>query len=279
MKIIFFLLFSILFHSSAQSEVLLKDIGVMGLASHDLFTWNKETKENDENGRLDLSTIFDYENGVRWEEGGNKKNSENAPVYTVTMGLVKKYKELRAFGRDPGSARFELVKIFHDMVAESFERLTGLDFPIVGVKSNVTNTEQAVMRALHDILPGKVKAFGRTKNLGGKREIITITYIWNAKILLNSKEMNQEIPYFNGDYDSEYLSIWVPFKYINLKEIDAAFISEHSPYNQSEMLDELKRVGEGELSIQKVSFMHHMTELFSKAICSDNQWMPRVECE
>lgn len=273
-----FLFLTILLSSSVSAQVLLKDIGVMGLASHDLFTWNKETKTNEENGRLDLSTIFDYENGSRWEEGGNKKNAENAPVYTVTMYLVSEFKKYSARGANFETARKLIVKKFHSMVKESFQRLTGLTFPTIGIKDSVTNTEQAVMRALHDILPGKIKAFNR-KRFGQKRDIITITNIWNAKILLNQKEMNQKIGYFNGDYDPQYLKIWVPFKYINLKEIDAAYISEFSSYNQSEMLEELKRVGEGEIKIQEVSFIHHMSELFSKAICSDSKWMPKVHCE
>ena len=273
-----YLFLMIVLSGSVSAQVLLKDIGGMGLASHDLFTWNKETKTNEENGRLDLSTIFDYEGGSRWEKGGNKKNAENAPVYTVTMYLISEFKKYGNRGASFETARKLVVKKFHSMVKESFQRLTGLTFPNKGIKGPVTNTEQAVMRALHDILPGKVKAFNR-KRFGQKRDIITITNIWNAKILLNKKEMNQEIGYFNGDYDPEYLKILVPFKYINLKEIDAAYISEFSAYNQSEMLEELKRVGEGEIKIHEVSFIHHMSELFSKAICSDNKWMPKVTCE
>ena len=44
-------------------SVRVKDIGVIGLSSHDMFTWDRKSEVNLENGRLDLSTIFDYDSG------------------------------------------------------------------------------------------------------------------------------------------------------------------------------------------------------------------------
>mgnify|MGYP003683554949 CR=1 FL=1 len=69
------------------------DIGVLGLYSHDLFAWDRDNEKNTENSRLDLSTIFDWEDGSRINKGGNPKNSENAPVYSITMKLVDYYKD------------------------------------------------------------------------------------------------------------------------------------------------------------------------------------------
>ena len=95
MKLIYSVLAVVcLFVGSAQSReaVQVRDIGVLGLYSHDLFAWDRETESNTENSRLDLSTIFDWDNGARINKGGNPKNSENAPVYTITRNLVNFYK-------------------------------------------------------------------------------------------------------------------------------------------------------------------------------------------
>jgi len=257
--------------ASAASEVLLKDIGVIGLASHDLFTWDRENEVNTENGRLDLSTIFDYENGSRWEKGGNPKNAENAPVWSITKRLVQFYKSELSINNKT-QARINTVKYFHQMIKESYVRLSGLEFPSFAVDENVTNTEQAVLRALHDILPGKAKIYRRFFPV---KEFKLTNFLF-AKFYLNEKELNQKIAYFNGDYDQEYKEIKIPFtrRVINLKEVDGAFIEKFSEYNQARMLAELKRVGDGDITISEVYFIHHVKELFQKGLCSkNNKWI------
>lgn len=271
-----YLLVMLIFLSHAHAAVLLKDIGVIGLSSHDLFTWDREHEVNLENGRFDLSTIFEYEEGKRWEKGGNPKNSENAPVYTVTMQLVDYYKMNLKKGLDSTEARKETVKLFHLMIKDSFTRLTGLPFPHHGLNQAVTNTEQAALRGMHDILPGRVNLFDRF----GRKELV-LTHFLFAKTRLNEKEMNQVVVYFNGDYDSEYQNIKIPFsnKTINLKKVDGEFIEKFSPYKQEEMLEELAMVGKGQLKMNEVSFIHHLEELYAKGICSvANSWMPEVHC-
>lgn len=271
-----FLMALVFLCSVAQAEVLLKDVGVIGLASHDMFTWDKKTEVNLENGRLDLSTIFDFEEGKRWEKGGNPKNSENAPVYTVTMTLVNHYKSRVKTGEKSEAARRATVKHFHGMLKDSFKRLSGINFPVHGLDEGVNNTEQAAMRGLHDILPGRVKLFDRP----GRNELILTNFLF-AKTFLNEKEMNQQIAYFNGDYDVEYKNINIPFsrKTVNLMEVDGEFIEKFSPYKHTEMLEELGRAGSGEIKISEVSFVSHLEELFSKGICSvGNRWMPEIAC-
>ncbi|WP_408097126.1 hypothetical protein ACJVC5_19005 [Peredibacter sp. HCB2-198] len=262
--------------SVAHAEVLLKDIGVIGLASHDMFTWDKKLEVNMENGRLDLTTIFDFEGGKRWKQGGNPKNSENAPVYTVTMTLVKYYEELVKAGHTEENARKRTVKFFHEMVKDSFQRLIGVHFPLEGLDEGVTNAEQAAMRGLHDILPGKVRLFDRM----GRTELDVTNFMF-AKTFLNEKEMNQEIAYYNGDYDEEYKKINIPFsrKTINLKEVDGEFIEKYSPYKQIDMLQDLAQLGKGEITVNDVSWMRHLEDLFMKGICPvGNRWMPEVTC-
>ena len=53
--------------TSALSAVTVRDIGVFGLYSHDLFQWDRKNEVSLENGKFGSSTIFDYENGKRWK--------------------------------------------------------------------------------------------------------------------------------------------------------------------------------------------------------------------
>lgn len=240
--------------------------------SHDIFAWDRVKEVNTENGRLDLSTIFDFDNGNRWEKGGNPKNAENSPVYTITKMLVGFYKkELKQ--HSPFIARQKTVSLFHSMIKDSFNRITGLEFPLQGLDRSVTNTEQAALRAMHDILPGRAKLYDRPL-----MKDFNVTNFIFAKLFLNQKELDQVITYFNGDYDAEYKHIKIPFtsKFLNLKEVDGKFIEKFSPYRQADMLEELSKVGRGELLISEVSFIHHIQDLVAKAICPrGNQWMPQ----
>jgi hypothetical protein len=266
-----------------RAQPQLRDVGILGLLSHDIFAWDKDKEINTENGRVDLSTIFDYDGGSRWDEGGNPKNEENAPVYTITMPLVDKYKDiLRTPGKSAEDARRETVALFHKAIRESFARLTKLPFPERGLRANVTNVEQAVFRAMHDILPGRAKYKDR-----GLRSLLMpsfkVTNLFLAKTMLNEKELNQEIKDFDGKYDKEYEKIRIPFAGItvNLTEADRAFIEKFTPFRQVDMLAQLGRVGRGDLRMSDVDFMQHATMLMRKAICpTGNVWMPQdVPCD
>ncbi len=267
---------AIMASNTSQARVLLKDIGIVGLLSHDMFAWDHKREVNTENGRLDLSTIFDYENGKRWKKGGNPKNGENAPVWSITKRLVKFHKkQLKSNGNDFTKARLKTVKRFHQMIRGSYERLSGYKFPETAHNLKVNNIEQAALRAMHDILPGRVNIYrGELYPI----KSFKLTNFVFAKFYLNSKELEQEISYFDGDYDEEYKNIKIPFTNVrlNLKEIDRKFIEKFSPYLQKNMLSELKEVGEGSLEISEVSFMYHIEELLQKGICStSNKWIPK----
>ena len=113
----------------------------------------------------------------------------------------------------------------------------------------------------------------------GNVERFKVTDPFKAKTLLNEQEMAQAVKPFNGDYDPEYLKINIIIRTINLKEIDAKFITEFSDYNQADMLKELKSYGEGNIEFSDISFSHHLTELLSKALCSEKSpWLPKREC-
>jgi hypothetical protein len=248
-----------------------RDIGVIGLMSHDIFAWDREKSENTENGRLDLSTIFDHNGGQDWSTGGNPKNCENAPVCTITMRLVEYYQE-QLKSQNADDARRSTVVLFHEWVKESYVRLSGLELPQEARDEAVNNVEQAALRGMHDILPGKIKLFHRPL-----LTTLDLTNFLFAKTQLNDDELDQEVAPFDGDYDPEYKAIKIPFSsvVINLMEVDGQFIETYSPYKQADMLADLRRAGRGEINIQNVFFMHHISDLVAKALCSKgNVWMP-----
>ena len=266
----------ILFSLSTKNSVagpILKDVGIIGLLSHDLFAWDRKNEVNKENGRLDLSTIFDYEDGKRWMKGGDPKNSENSPVWSVTKRIIDFHKtQLKE--HNPTTARKLTVKFFHQMIRDSFHRISGMDFPTEAIEEKVNNTEQAALRAMHDILPGRVKFF---RGPYFPLKDFSLTNFLFLRLYLNDKELDQKLKSFDGDYDQEYKEIKIPFTntVINLMEVDRKFIEKFSPYKQSNMLRELKRVGENEITISEIYFIDHIINLFQKGFCSKgNEWMP-----
>ncbi len=278
MKTLLLILVSFFIYTNhVQAAFTLRDVGVIGLMSHDIFTWDHKAEVNLENGRLDLSTIFDYDGGSRWEKGGNPKNSENAPVYTVTMELVEFYKNELRNGSTPSLARHWTVRHFLFMIEESYTRVFETSFPVRSVNKIPDNVEQAALRAMHDILPGRVHLYNRLI-----RKELVLTNPLNAKVLLSKEEMDQVISVFDGDYDEEYKNIKIPFgPTLNLKEIDRKFIEKFSPYKQVDMLEELASVGRAEKAILDVSFMYHVTEMIEKALCNTgNEWLPpEIPCD
>jgi hypothetical protein len=259
--------------SFAQAEALLRDVGVIGLMSHDIFAWDHKREVNTENGRLDLSTIFDYDGGSRLWSAGNPKNSENAPVYTVAMNLVDFYRARLNAGDSSLNARRAAVVHFLSEVEDSYSRLMGEKLPAVASREMPNNLEQASLRALHDILPGRIALYDRYFD-----SELDLTNLWWAKTRLTEKELDQPLKPFDGDYDLEFRQISIPFTgvVVDLKKADRKFIEKFTPYKQADLLAELARVGRGEISIQQVSFAGHLKDLFTKALCAEgNPYMPQ----
>ena len=271
--------------TSALSAVTVRDIGVFGLYSHDLFQWDRKNEVSLENGRLDLSTIFDYDNGKRWKKGGNPKNGENAPVYSVTMDLVKAHKAFMAEAEGTNSEKFSIarkktVALFKEMVEKSFSKITGEQFPQTGINADVVNEEQAAMRCLHDILPGHIKLYDRLF-----RKSLKVTDWKFTKTRLNDKELNQEVKFFDGSYDKEYLAIRIPVPFknisINLRKLDKEFVEKFSDFDFEQIQLELKDIGTTNGSISQLEIYDTLLEMARKSICpAGSQWMDQsVECD
>lgn len=259
----------------APPELLVRDVGVIGLMSHDIFSWDHKNEINKENGKLDLSTIFDYDGGRRWKKGGDPKNSDNPAVYTAVMDLVDFYRAQLREGFSAQEARIETVAYFHEILRATYERIRQKPFPTEGIDDMPNNVEQSALRGMHDVLPGRIKLFRPL------RKELVLTNILTTKTRLNEKELSQPLPPFDGEYAYEFKNIKLPFAKVvlNLQEIDKKFIETFSHLKQAEMLAQLAEVGRNERAIDQVFFIHHIDDLFAKAICPiDNEWMPEMPC-
>lgn len=258
------------------------DVGVLGLASHDLFQWDSETDQNLENGRFDLSTIFDYAGGSRIAQGGNPKNSENAPVFTVTQHLVDfylghkqtllytgRYSEVEAYTE----ARQATVAHFIAMIDTSYRRMMNKAMFNTGLNDTVNHQEQAAMRALHDVLPGEL-----TLKQNFSIASLAVTDYMQAQVSLSTEEQIQTIAFYDGEYDPAYHHIFIPHfpepYWVDLEQVDREFIDHQAGMDLDNMLWELKVYQffyPAANLIDFTRFGHHLETLFSKGICHINQ--------
>lgn len=289
--------------ASSGPELTVRDIGVLGLASHDLFTWDRKKELNQENGRFDLSTIFDYEQGKKWATGGNKKNSENAPVFTITQELVQYFKDqvVELYGNDfvldlekpldytrfphLKEARLRTIEFFIQQVQESYKKLTQEDFPTPSIEGgDVSHASQAAFRAIHDILPGYIYRIHE-----GSETQFDVTDRKTVKTYLTSEELDQSIGTFDGSYDPNYLNITVAeitiipglakkAIRISLRDADQKFIENFSNYRLDQMLQELQQYGEGMSRFSDISFANDFRDAFAKGTSSENNFW-RIEIQ
>lgn len=274
----------------SEEGVQLIDVGVIGLTSHDLISWDREKKElRDPKGRLDLGTVFDWidtKSGKNlWETGGDPKNSENAVVFSVVQRLLGIYRSEKDFqlsiGKDQEAAqtkaRIETLKHYLKMVKVSYERLFGLTFPFKAIHGGVvTHEEHAAMRAAHHILPGKMLV-----SFGPQKRSIALTDFMYSQLNLTPSDLAQPVRKFNGRYDDEYLHFTIPFgprkgENQNLYEIDRDYVETFTKFKFDDMIKEVAEKG----SFAGVSFQHEIESLYAKGLSDqDNIWLELLNKE
>lgn len=240
-----------------QEGIQLLDIGVIGLTSHDLISWDREKKAlREERGRLNLSTLYDWVDDRTgknlWQTGGDPKNSENAPVFSVVQHLLQTHRTQEdwelANGATPelafALAREFTTKEYLKMVKVSYERLFGLEFPKEPIREGTVSAEEhAAMRAAHHILPGKMLV-----SFGPMKRELAVTDFRYAQMRLSTEDLRQPVKKFSGAYAEEYLTFSIPFgpragEKQNLYAIDKEFVEAHTSFKFDDLLLELKEKG------------------------------------
>ncbi len=228
-------------------RVTLEDLGVLQLVAHDLFNVNrcKDLMGNTipgciiqdfENGKLDLSTLFDH-GDENIAIGGEFRNRENIMLFTVASEFGEIYLDfLDQKGINEKKARKMTVELYHQKVQQVYERTFGEPFPSPQ-EGVATMTENLALRTVHDLIPGKIKKDGK------------MTPILDSSLIgkkLSDSELMQLSSQLNGKLDRELRHIdiiidGVVVLVVDLLEADISFGDQFSTdFSFEFFLDELK---------------------------------------
>jgi len=228
-------------------------LGYLQLAAHDFFDMNRATETDNENGKLDLSTVLfnpeagecDFEKSLKQKDGcalyddetiangGEIRSVENIMISTASAEVGEKYLQ---FVEEDGEQKAyeETVTFYHEQLKKAYEESFHLKFP-EPQDGEVTNLHNLALRAGHDFLPGKIVFNG---------ELTSIFLIDPLGEKLSKKEKRQQSSPVDGAFDGAFLPInFCPAPGfciigVNLLEVDQnfgeqfAFGTEMDPFDE-----------------------------------------------
>jgi len=193
-------------------------LGYLQLAAHDFFDMNRTTETDNEDGKLNLSTVLfdpksgdcDYEKSykkidgceLRHEDdialGGEFRSRENIMIFTAGVEVGEKYQEL-VDKHGEKKAYEKVLKFYHKQLKKAFEESFHLKWP-KPQEGETTNMHNLAQRAGHDFLPENIMFDGKltslfSDDLDGKT--------------LSKKEKKQPSSPMDGKFDEGFLNIIV----------------------------------------------------------------------
>ena len=217
-------------------RVTLEDLGVLQLVAHDLFNVNRGLEVDFENGKLDLSTLFDH-GDENIAIGGEFRNRENIMLFTVASEFGEIYLDfLDQKGINAKKARTMTIELYHQKIQQVYEQTFGESFPSPQ-EGVATMTENLALRTVHDLIPGKIKVDGK------------MTPVLDSSLIgkkLSDSELMQLSSQLNGKLDHELRHIdividGVVVLVVDLLEADISFGDQFSTdFSFEFFLDELK---------------------------------------
>jgi len=191
-------------------------LGYLQLAAHDFFDMNRSIPFDNENGKLDLSTVlFNPQAGqcnfkkslnekgdcILYEDdaianGGEIRSVENIMISTAGAEVGEKYlKFVENHGEE--KAYQKTIKFYHKQIKKAYEDSFNLKFPKPqdGVVDNLHNL---ALRAGHDFLPAEIMFNG---------ELTSIFDINPLGEKLSEQEKVQQSSPVDGLFDEEFLEI------------------------------------------------------------------------
>src|SRR3989454_72666 len=220
-------------------RITLEDLGVLQLVSHDLYNTNRQTVVDNEDVKLNLSTVLDY-GQENIANGGEPRNSENILVHTVAVQLGETYLQFLSQGKTPEEARDLTVQIYLAKVKSSYSNTFNEAFPQADPNAedeSSTLTGDLALRTVHSFLPGQIMVNGKSvpvldPSLHGKT--------------LSDADMKQLSKPLDGTYDPAFrhIIIFVPpnnLFTIDLLQKDSSFAQQfHTDFTLEHFLDELR---------------------------------------
>ena len=149
----------------------LEALGILQIAAHDLYNFDRPAVIENEDGKLNLSTLLENKTAgctaflnctsfsdVVISNGGEPRNSDSILIFTVASELGEKYLELKAKHGEE-IAYEKILKIYHKKVKIAFQQTFNQPFPALQ-DGDVTNNHNLALRSVHDFLPDTVKFNG-----------------------------------------------------------------------------------------------------------------------
>ena len=185
-------------------------LGYLQLAAHDLFDMNRTTETDNENGKLDLSTVLfnpkegfcNFEKSLNQKDGcflyddeiiangGEKRSVENIMISTASAEVGEKYLQFVEKNGE-GKAYKKIVKFYHKQLKKAYEESFHLKFP-KPQNGEVTNLHNLAVRSGHDLLPAEIVFNG---------ELTSIFAIDPLGEKLSKKEQRQPSSAVDGTFD------------------------------------------------------------------------------
>jgi len=191
-------------------------LGYLQLAAHDFFDMNRSIPFDNENGKLDLSTVLfnpqagqcDFEKSLNEEgdcilyeddaiaNGGEIRSVENIMISTAGAEVGVKYLHYAGLIGEEKAYK-NTLKFYHKQIEKAYEQSFDLPFPDAR-EGEVDNLHNLALRAGHDFLPAEIIYDG---------ELTSIFDINPLGEKLSEQEQSQASSPVDGMFDVEYLNI------------------------------------------------------------------------
>ena len=191
-------------------------LGYLQLAAHDFFDMNRVAETDNENGKLDLSTVLfnpsagdcDFKKSLKLKDGcalydyntiangGEKRSVENIMISTASAEVGEKYLQF-AEKHGEEKAYQKAIKFYHKQLKAAYEESFHLKFP-KPQDGEVTNMHNLALRAGHDFLPAEII-------FNGKMTSLFVIDPLGEK--LSKKEKKQPSSPVDGTFEDEFLGI------------------------------------------------------------------------
>ncbi len=201
---------------SKENTTKIIHLGYLQLAAHDFFDMNRTTETDNENDKLDLSTVLfnpeegkcDFKKSLKEKDscslyddetianGGEIRSVENIMISTASAEIGEKYlKFVEKHGEK--KAYKKILKFYHKQIKKAYEESFDLKFP-KPQDGEVTNLHNLALRAGHDFLPAEIVFNGK---------LTSIFAIDPLGEKFSKKEKRQPSSPVDGTFDIEFTGI------------------------------------------------------------------------
>jgi len=196
----------------------LEALGILQVAAHDLYHFDRTLGIENEDHKLNLSTLLEIktadciafdtcpsfdEDDIR-NGGEPTRNSDSISIFTVASELGEKYLELKEIhGED--IAYEKILEIYHKKVKYAFQQTFNQPFPDPQ-DGLINNKHNLALRSVHDFLPGMVKFNGEQVS------VISLSLVGEK---FSKSELKQRSSPLDGQFDDLWNGFPIPLLFLD----------------------------------------------------------------